>query len=148
MLISPAVGAPLQNVGAAIRYCTSLTDREREIAILTVSVVRHSDFEWYAHERVGRRIGLTKAELSHLADGRSAPSLSPDEVTIWDVTRRLVLDRDLGDQQFSEAIGSLGQEKLAELVTLVGYYDHLALALRVWRTPLPAGVAPTFEEES
>jgi hypothetical protein len=24
-----------------------------------------------------------------------------------------------------------------ELITLTGYYDLLALALRVWRTPLP-----------
>jgi hypothetical protein len=37
---------------------------------------------------------------------------------------------------------------LAELVVLVGYYDLLALSLRVWRTPLPAGENSPFPLES
>ena len=33
----------------------------------------------------------------------------------------------------------VGRTTLADLITLVGYYDLLALSLRTWRVPLPAG---------
>jgi hypothetical protein len=31
-----------------------------------------------------------------------------------------------------------------DLIALVGYYDLLALSLRVWRTPLPDGAEAPF----
>lgn len=45
MLLNPELGQSLQSVGSVIRYRTSLTDREREIAILAVAAERHSDYE-------------------------------------------------------------------------------------------------------
>ncbi|MGH3243015.1 MAG: hypothetical protein ACRDNL_21740, partial [Spirillospora sp.] len=54
MLYSPSVGLPLQDLGAALRFRTAFTKREREIATLAVAAHLRSDFEWYAHERVGR----------------------------------------------------------------------------------------------
>src|SRR3954451_15798780 len=44
-LLQPHVGAPLQALGAALRYQTSLSDRAREIAILVVAVHWESEFE-------------------------------------------------------------------------------------------------------
>ncbi|XUR32146.1 hypothetical protein ACQY74_000173 (plasmid) [Rhizobium leguminosarum bv. trifolii] len=78
MLHVPALGLPLQELGAAIRYGTRLSDRVREIAILCVAAETDSAFERYAHERVGRAVGLGETELNDLAASRfSAPSSSP-----------------------------------------------------------------------
>ena len=63
MLVTPAIGAATQELGAAIRYRTSLSARQREIAILTLAVLRRSEFEWYAHERVALRAGLSRNEI-------------------------------------------------------------------------------------
>lgn len=148
MLVSPGVGLALQDLGAAVRYRTSLSDRAREIAILALASLRRSNFEWYAHERVGRKAGLTEAEMSALHDGVTPDSLSAEEAVLLRTTRLLATDGDLDEDAFRTAEDGLGRETLAELVVLVGYYDLLALSLRVWRTPLPAGEKSPFPMES
>jgi alkylhydroperoxidase family enzyme len=144
MLVSPDVGSALQELGSAIRYKTGLTARSREIAILELSVLRKAEFEWYAHERVGKLAGLTDAELQALHDGTPAPTFDGIETLVRDIVRIVVHERDLDDAMFSTATTVLGEEVLNELIVLIGYYDLLAINLRIWRTPLPDGATPVF----
>jgi alkylhydroperoxidase family enzyme len=139
MLYSPQVGEPLQRLGAAIRFRTGFTARERELAILAVAAHLRADFEWYAHERIGRVSGLTGEELAALRAGRRPPLADPRERVVLDVTRTLAAEGDLDDAAFAEAVATLGHPLLVELVTLVGYYAALALQLRIFRVGVPPG---------
>lgn len=141
MLVNPGLGLTVQRLGADIRYRSTLDAREREIAILALARLRDSDFEWYAHERVGLAVGMTVEELDALDDGRTSASFSEREQSVLAVTRALVVDRDLDDATYRDAMRLLGRQTLADLITLVGYYDLLALSLRTWRVPLPPGEA-------
>jgi alkylhydroperoxidase/carboxymuconolactone decarboxylase family protein YurZ len=143
MLQSPEVGEALQALGAAMRYRLGLSERSRELAILEVARARRSEFEWYAHVRIGLAAGLTDAEIEAIRVGDEL-ELSPSELIVRQVTRTLLSARDLDDDLFNRTEADLGPAQLNELITLVGYYDLLALSLRVWRTPLPAGVGPVF----
>ena len=145
MLVSPEVGTAMQELGAAIRYKSGLTGRAREIAILELSALRRSSFEWYAHERVGKQSGLTDAEIAALHDGAAAPTFDATESLVRELVRALVRERDLDDITFAVAEKALGERALMDMIALVGYYDLLALSLRVWRTPLPAGTEPPFD---
>jgi 4-carboxymuconolactone decarboxylase len=146
MLYSPAVGAPLQDLGAALRFRTGFTKREREIATLVLAAHLRSDYEWYAHERIGRRAGLTDAELTGLRTGVEPALADARERIIYEVTRALAADGDLSEPVFAEATATLGRPAVVELVTLVGYYSALALQLRVFRVGVPAGeAAPSWE---
>lgn len=145
MLVSPEVGTALQELGAAIRYRSSLAPRAREIAILELAALRRSSFEWYAHARVGKAAGLTDEEIEALHGGTPAATLSPGETLVRDLVRTFVRERDLDDAAFAAAAHELGERALTELIALVGYYDLLALSLRVWRTPLPKGTEPAFD---
>lgn len=145
MLVNPPVGDALQKLGAAIRYRTGLSARAREIAILVLAQARQSDFEWYAHARVGLLAGLTAEEIDELAQGRTASTFSHAELIVAAVVRALLESRDLDDDLSARASELLGQSNLYDLVVLVGYYDLLALSMQVWRTPLPAGEAPVFD---
>jgi 4-carboxymuconolactone decarboxylase len=146
MLLSPEVGTALQELGAAIRYRSSLPARTREIAILELSVLRRSSFEWYAHARVGKQAGLTDTEIAALHDGAPVTTLDDTETLVRELVRTLVRERDLDDRTYTAASAKLGRRELMELIALVGYYDLLALSLRVWRTPLPAGTPPAFND--
>lgn len=137
MLIHPGIGDAVQTLGARIRYGSALSDRERELAILRVAALAHSEFEWYAHERVGRAVRLTEAEMTGAAASTAPDSLSVAEQTVLHVVTGLVDHGDLDDTSFARAEHVLGTRRLADLVVLVGYYQLLALSLRVWRTPLP-----------
>jgi alkylhydroperoxidase family enzyme len=144
MLMSPDVGAALQELGSVIRYRTALTARAREIAILEIARLRESEFEWYAHRGAGALAGLTPDELSALHAGAPAPTLGAVESAVRELVRRLVVDRDLDDAAYQAGLDALGRRALVDLIALVGYYETLALMLRAFRTPLPDGVAPVF----
>ena len=148
MLASPDIGTALQEVGAAIRYRSALSHREREIAILEVSVLRRCEFEWYAHERVGRASGLVDDELRALLHGASVPTFDARETMVRHVARTCIVARTLDDDALTEAEGLLGVRALMDVISLVGYYDLLALNLTVWQTPLPDGAEPVFGSEA
>lgn len=145
MLVSPDIGTAMQELGAAIRYRSHLPPRAREIAILELSVLRRSSFEWYAHEHAGKHAGLTGAEIAAIRNGAHAATLDATEMLVRELVGTLVRERDLDDITFAVASNALGERLLMDLIALVGYYDLLALSLRVWRTPLPPGAEPAFD---
>ena len=143
MLHQPALGRPLQELGAAIRYGTSLNARVREIAILSVAAATGSAFERYAHDRVGRAVGLTDDELSDLAGGRFT-SEDPVEAAAYRLCGLLNRDRPaLTDADFADLAGELGPPAVMEVVVLVGYYRTLAQLLHVFDVGIPADAGTT-----
>lgn len=135
-LLQPTLGEPLQQLGAAIRFCTRLSDRARELAILVVAHHWRSDFEWYAHEAVGRSVGVTERELRALQQEDDSVFASPER-TVVVTTQRLCAASTLTDDEYAEAVSQLGAAGIFELTTLVGYYATLALQLRVFRVGTP-----------
>ncbi len=140
-LLQPVVGDRLQALGGAVRFETGLTDRCREIAILTVAVHWESDFEWYAHEAVGRSVGLDDDDLAAIRSGDTTHWADPVERSVATAALDLVGRGDLDDQTYDDVIAALGRSRLFELLVVVGYYSMLALQLRVFRVPLPASAA-------
>ena len=139
MVVYPRLGGSVQAIGAAVRFASSLSDRQREIAILELARRERCDFEWYAHERIGRAVGLSTDETQAVLTGRDCPSLHASESMVRRVVGALQTRRDLDDAEFDEATSALGMAAIADLVVLVGYYQLLSLGLTVWRTPLPDG---------
>jgi 4-carboxymuconolactone decarboxylase len=137
MLLSPAVGFPLQGVGVALRYEALLSGRAREVAILATARWHVSAYEWRVHEKIGAAEGLSPEELSSLRSGKAPASLSAFEHAVYVAVTELLERRDLSQVTFEAVVPLLGEQILQEVVTLVGYYELLALVLRVWRVPLP-----------
>lgn len=146
MLAHPRIADIVQMLGAAMRYELDLPPRAREIATLAVAAAHRSNFEWFAHERLGRAAGLTDDELDCLQAGTPAPTFSAQEDLVWRVVMTLVTEADLNDDQFAEAQAGLGDAGLVDLLALVGHYELLSRSLRVWRTPLPDGATPRFPD--
>ena len=121
MLYAPSVGHPLQELGAAIRFRTTLTPRVRELAILVVAQAWDSGYERAAHEPIGREAGLTEPEIEALRSGQDPAFTDDTERAAYSATRALTGAGDLDDQEYAAAIAALGEEGLVELSTLVGY---------------------------
>jgi AhpD family alkylhydroperoxidase len=137
MLLTPEVGQAVQQVGAKIRFATALTARERELAILAVAGVLRSDFERLAHEPAALRAGLTQDQVNAVLSGQVPDGLSADEALACRLAQVMTAMRTLPDADYAAGVAALGQERLAELTWLVGYYSALALALAVFRPSLP-----------
>src|SRR5207245_11766149 len=99
---------------------------------LTVASDVASEFQLASHAWMGYQAGLTHDQLDALREGRE-PELE-DEVNrnAWRTTVRLLETGDLDDAAYEEAVATLGQRGLLELVTLVGYYRLVALQLQVF----------------
>lgn len=141
MLLSPEVGDAIQRVGAAVRFATSLTGREREVAILAVAAQARCDFEWLAHEPAALAAGITSPQIAMIRDGRVPGGLSEAETMVCRLATTMAASRALPDEDYEAGLAVLGREKLAELTWLVGYYSALALALAVFRPALPESFA-------
>jgi 4-carboxymuconolactone decarboxylase len=139
MLRSPAVGGALQGLGSALRYGSDLPARIREMAILAVAAAEDSAFERFAHEAVGRGVGLSDEELGCLRSEAPLPGDDPVEAAAVRAVRSLLRDGDLDDPTFGSTLGALGERALFELTAVVGYYRTLAMQLRVFRVPVPDG---------
>jgi 4-carboxymuconolactone decarboxylase len=133
MLYAPEVGHALQELGAAIRFRTTLTPRVREMAILVVAQAWNSAYEQAAHEDIARDAGLTEPEVEALRVGADPAFTSEQEQVAYSVVRCLVGPADLSNSEYAVAVAALGEQALVELSTLVGYYATLALQLRIFR---------------
>jgi len=120
-----------------VRYESTLESRAREIAILVVAAAWQCDFEVYAHEAVGRSVGLTDAELDGIRSGTYDGLSRVDERTLARTVHALAVRGDLDDDEYAQAVETLGLPQLFEVLTLVGYYATLALQLRVFRVAAP-----------
>ncbi|MFD7005971.1 carboxymuconolactone decarboxylase family protein [Rhodococcus jostii] len=140
MLHVPGLGFALQELGSAVRYRTAMTARIREIAILAVAAATESEFERYAHERVGHAVGLSDEEMTALRGGDFG-SEDATEQAAYDVCRHLLEGTNtLGDEEFRRFEARLGSSALLELVVLVGYYRTLSQMMNVFDVGAPAGL--------
>lgn len=139
MAASPGVGDAVQELGATIRYATRMEPATREAAILLVAAHHGSAFEWSAHEPPARRLGFDDGVLDALRVG-GVPDGLPEQArqAVPAVTAMLRSGR-VDDAEYERFADGLGEEVLAELVWLTGYYSMLALALAVFEPPVGKG---------
>ncbi len=141
-ILSPTFGQALQQIGAAVRFGSRLPARACEIAILLVGHHHRSPFELYAHRRAGLAAGLTEADLAALAGAKEPAGMSDVEACVFRTTLRILDRGTLGDDEFRDAAGVLGEAGLFELVTIVGYYTMVALQLAVFDVQPPEATIP------
>ena len=144
MLHYPAIGLPLQDLGAMLRFRGLLSPRARELVILTTAAAWESEFEWSAHVRIGKHIGLTDDEIAAVRVSGPLALDDPEEQAAVDAARAITTRGDLDDDEYVRAQDALGDRMLIEVLTLVGYYALLALQMRVHRVPLPEGATHSF----
>jgi AhpD family alkylhydroperoxidase len=110
-----------------------LPRRETELVILRVAHVRDCRYEHDHHVRIGRRVGLTDAEIARVTDGPAAEGWAPREQAILEATDELLADGDVADETWSRLSGLLDTRELIELVLLAGHYEMLAKTINTLR---------------
>ena len=109
-----------------------LPRRETELVILQVASLRECDYEFAHHARLGRRAGLSPADIAALRELSNHPWSESDRLLL-DATTELVTTRDLSDATWRRLRASYDDRLLVELLLLVGHYDMLATTLLTLR---------------
>lgn len=111
----------------------SLARRESEMVILTVATERGCEYEREHHRLLGKRAGLTPAEIEGILADEAVESLSPRERVLRESAQVLVRTKDLDDEQWARLRGMTTEREAIELLLLVGHYDMLATTLMTLR---------------
>ncbi len=110
-----------------------LPRRETELVILRVAGVRGCDYEFEHHVRLGRRAGVTTADVERVRAGSAADGWRDHEQLLMRVAEELLATRDLTDATWADLRATYDERRVIELLLLVGHYDMLATTLMTLR---------------
>jgi 4-carboxymuconolactone decarboxylase len=138
----PELADRLQKVGEYIRFKSSLPPRLNEFAILITAREWNAQYEWFAHHRLAMAAGLDPAVAEDVKQGRDPANMKPDEQVVYDFTRELHRHHGVSDAMYKRALDAFGEQGVADLIAVNGYYVLVAMTVNVDRTPMPDGSNP------
>ena len=141
-LRSPEIGDALQNVGAKVRYKSSIPPALNEFAILITAREWTSQYEWYAHHPLAMKAGLPAQVAADLAEGRKPAGMDADTALVWQFCTELHRDHVVSDATYAAAKQRFGEQGVVDLIAVSGYYVTVSMTLNTAQVGLPAGVAP------
>jgi len=143
-LHAPGVAARVSELGAALRFESSLDRRLLELAIIVIAAYWKAEFEWSAHSRLARELGVDDSIVAAIGRGETPSFEADDEALVYTFARQLVMSGGVDDTTFDRAVESLGRQRVVELVSLCGYYTLVSFTLNAFLVPPPEGVAPAW----
>jgi 4-carboxymuconolactone decarboxylase len=113
----------------------SLTEREREIAVLVFISKFRSDYPTAAHECRGKEVGLSQETVEAIITGRPASFTDPREQVVHEVAMALANDRIVPEGLYERAVKLLGHERITHMIVLMGYFTAVSLAMNFYAVP-------------
>jgi 4-carboxymuconolactone decarboxylase len=145
LLRSPEMGDLAQQLGAHIRFKTSLPHRLNEMAIIMTARLWTAQYEWYVHKGLALEAGLNPAVAEAIAEGKRPAKMQPDEEAVYNFCTELLNTRQVSDATFQAAVKAFGERGVVDLIGATGYYQLVSALLNVDRYPLPPGVKPELK---
>ena len=145
-LRSPEIGDALQNVGAKVRYKSSIPTALNEFAILITAREWTSQYEWYAHHPLALKAGLPETVAADLAQGRKPEGMDADTALVWQFCTELHRNHVVSDATYAAAKARFGERGVVDLIAVSGYYVTVSMTLNTAQVKLPAGTAPPLPE--
>ncbi len=145
-LHAPGFGQLAQQLGAHLRFGTSVPPRLGEVAILFTAQYWKAQYEWVAHAAIAARQGVKEATIRDLQAGRAPKSAPPDERAIYAFVKELYATRRVSNATYARVHRLLGDVGMVELVGMLGYYVMVSMTLNVFRMPAPGGTPTPFRE--
>ena len=141
LLHSPEVAERAAHLGAYLRFESSLPDAERELAIIATARAFDCDYEWAAHARLAREVGVGEDAINAVAN-RELTGLTDDERVVVEFARELLEQHSTSDAVFERARDRFGDSGVIELTATVGYYAMIACVLNATEIEPPEGSEP------
>ncbi len=139
MLRSPEMGDLAQQLGAYVRFHSSLPRKLNEFAILITARSWNAQYEWYVHHQNALQAGLNPALIDAVAAGKRPAAMQPDEEAVYNFCAELLNTRQVSDATFAAAKAKFGERGVVDMIGVIGYYNLVSALLNVDRYPLPEG---------
>ena len=122
-----------------LRFKTSVNKRLNEFAILIQARISNAQFEWWAHEPIARKAGLSDAVMRELQNCQRPQNMQADERLVYDYCVQLSLNHRVPDALWHEAVTQMGEQAVIDLTVLSGTYVMVSMLLNATQVGIPKG---------
>jgi len=113
----------------------SLSEREREIAVVVMTSRWHSAYPTAAHEKRGKEVGLPAATVEAMVAGLPVSFADAREQVVYEMAMALAGGRLVPQGLYDRAVKTLGHESITDVIVLMGYYTAVSLTMNFYAVP-------------
>jgi 4-carboxymuconolactone decarboxylase len=119
---APEVARRLAHLGNALRFESTLTNAQTELAIITTTRAVDCAYPWASHAPAALAAGVSPEAVDVVARRGPLDELSADDALIVGFARQIVADHKVSQEMFDRVRARFGEKGLIELTGLIGYY--------------------------
>ena len=116
----------------------SLSEREREIAVITINSKWRSAYPTAAHERRGKEVELPEDKVEAMLSGLPTSFDDKREQIVYEMATCLANSRWVSKGVWDRAVEALGHEGITDVVCLMGFYTSVSMTLAFYDVPAGA----------
>lgn len=133
----PNIAIPYLEMAKAL-FLIELPMRPREIAVLRLSHLSNSEYEWFQHVAIGKYAGLTDADIEAIRAGKPGAGWSEIDTLVMQAVDQLEQTDTIDDELWEELGKHLSQKAIVEFLFMISSYKMTAWALNAMGVPLDA----------
>lgn len=145
-LRSPELCDRVEQLGAYLRWDSSLPLRLRELSLLVAA--RHFDaqYSWNAHVDVALAEGIPQEAIDAIARRETPVFDREDDAAFYAFATELLSEHFVSQETFDRALGFFGPEGLVDIVGSLGNFSMLGMLLNAFEVDLQADREPPYPD--
>ena len=134
-LASPGFADRIEPVEEFLRYGVALEERQVEVIVLVVARHWTSQYVWSSHAPAALKVGV-EAEVVEAIRTRATAQFERDEDAVcYALCKALLEDHVVDDPLWARAQAVLGEQRINEIMGLLGLYTSVCLTMVAYRMP-------------
>ena len=140
---SLAAAEPYDRLNQLLRSANVIGPQFFEISTLVPAREFNQQYEWTAHERGARRVGVAEEVIDVIKHGRPTTGLPEKEATAIEFGRAMLRgNRQVPSELFAKMVALFGERGTIEIAMVMGDYAMTAMLLNAVNQQLPADWEP------
>ncbi len=139
LMYSPQLCQRVFDVSNYLRFESSLTPAQRELATIATAREKDCPYVWAAHAPAARREGLSRQTIEAVRQQDALAALPSGQSDIVDYVRQILVAHRVGAPLFERLRDEHGIRWLVELTALIGHYGLVCGLLNAMEQAAPAG---------
>lgn len=113
----------------------SLSEREREIAVLVITSGWNSAYPTAAHVKRSKEVGLPPESVDAIVARRPTRFDDAREQAVLEMAQELAAGRTVSRPVYDRAVTALGHTGVTDVIVLMGYYTAVSLTMNFYDVP-------------
>ncbi|HUC11735.1 MAG TPA: hypothetical protein VL985_15105 [Stellaceae bacterium] len=132
---TPKLAKVVGPFGGYFRTGYSLSEREREIAVVIINSKWRSVYPTAAHERAAKAAGLPAEKVEAMLSGLPTSFDDRREQIVYEIATCLSNARWVSKGLYDRAVEALGHEGITDVICLMGHYTSVSMTLAFYDVP-------------